>query len=104
MPVVVQNKVPDKDRAVATVWIEVTKPSTAPPSPPPGYDTPVSHAERVALAYNPMTSRFETEVTLKKLGRYEFIFQAEDASGLRSQPVPASLRIGHSVHLPLLMR
>lgn len=51
-----------ESRQTRPVWMEVTKPSTPPPSPPPGYQTPISHAVRVALTYNPTTDRFEVDV------------------------------------------
>ncbi|MGB3220823.1 MAG: C13 family peptidase, partial [Anaerolineae bacterium] len=95
-----QVKVLDENRAGTTVWMEITKPSTPPPSPPPGYQTPISHAERVALTYNPATDRFEADVTFDEEGPYQLVFQAEDAGGQRAQPVIVTLRVGRAVFMP----
>ena len=89
--------------AATTAWMDVTKPSTPPPSPPPGYVTPISHAERIALTYNPATDRFEADFVFDEGGRYEFVFQAEDAGGLRSQGVAVSVAVGRTF-LPRLGR
>lgn len=89
--------------AATTAWMEVTKPSTPPPSPPPGCQTPISHAARVALTYSPATDRFEVDFVFDEGGTYEFVFQAEDAGGLRSQGVAVSVAVGRA-WLPWLGR
>jgi hypothetical protein len=100
--VTIQIKLLDEDRAAARAWMEVTRPSTLPPSPPPGYTTPISHAERVNLIYNASADRFEVDFMFNEAGLYRFVFQAEDAGGLRAQPVAASVRAGRAVFLPVV--
>ena len=102
-PLRIRVKVLDEDLAATTAWMDVTKPSTPPPSPPPGYVTPISHAERIALTYNPATDRFEADFVFDEGGRYEFVFQAEDAGGLRSQGVAVNVAVGRAF-LPWLGR
>jgi hypothetical protein len=84
--------------------VEVTKPSTLPPSPPPGYTTPVSHAERVNLTYNPLTDRFQVDFAFDETGVYQLIFHAEDADGQRAQPVALTVKTGGRIYLPLVLR
>jgi len=100
-PVLIQVKVLDENPEGMTVWMEVTKPSTPPPSAPPGYITPVSHAERVDLAYNPISGRFEAQFAFDEVGAYQLMFNAEDAGGQRAQPVSV---LRTTAYLPLVVR
>lgn len=102
--VTIEVQVLDESRVMTAVWMEVTKPSTLPPSPPPGYTTPVSHAERIDLTYNPLTDRFQVDFTFDEVGMYQLIFQAEDADGQRGQPVALTVSSGSRVYLPLVLR
>lgn len=76
------------------------------PSASPGYITPISHAERVELAYNPTSGKFETRFAFDETGAYQFVFNAEDAGGQRAQAVSASLLRTEEAppYLPLVMR
>ncbi len=101
----IRAEVLDEDASHAKAWIEVTRPSTPPPSPPPGYTTPISHAKRLDLTYNPETERFETNFLFDEVGKYQFVFQAEDAGEQRAQPVVVEVQgqKGEKVYLPSVL-
>jgi len=99
--VLIQVKVLDEILEGMTVWMEVTRPSTPPPSPPPGYITPISHAERMDLAYNPSSGLFEVEFVFDEVGTYQFVFNAEDAGGQRARSVSV---LRTAAYLPLVVR
>jgi hypothetical protein len=103
-PVTIEVQVLDESRATTQAWVEVSKPSTLPPSPPPGYTTPVSHAERINLTYNPLTDRFQLKLAFDERGNYQLIFHAEDADGQRAQLVALTVNTGGRIYLPLVLR
>jgi hypothetical protein len=82
----------------------VTKPSTPSPSAPPGYNTPVSYAERVNLTYNPQNDRFEVAFVFDETGPYQLEFNACDASGQQALPVTAAVRNGSRFYLPVVLK
>jgi len=100
-PVRLSVRVLDENPAGLRVWMMVTRPSTPPPSAPPGYITPISHAERVDLAYNPTTGKFEVQFVFDEVGTYQFVLNAEDAGGQRAQPVTVYRT---TAYLPLVAR
>jgi hypothetical protein len=103
-PVRIAVQVLDEHRPSAAVWAMVSRPSTPPPSPPPGYTTPVSHADRVDLVYNAQTDRFEASFVFDELGSYQFEFNARDASDQQAQPVTVVVSNGSRMYLPLVFK
>ncbi len=103
-PVRIAVQVLDEHRPSTAVWAMVSRPSTPPPSAPPGYTTPVSHAERVDLVYSVQTDRFEVDFIFDEAGVYQWEFNARDASGQQALPVTVTVRTAAEVYLPLIVR
>lgn len=56
------------------------------------------------MIYNPSTDLFEVDFAFDERGVYQLVFNAQDASGQRAQPVAVTLFTGSEVYLPLLSR
>ena len=56
------------------------------------------------MIYNPSTDLFEVDFAFEERGVYRLVFNAEDASGQRAQPVAVTVYTGSEVYLPLLSR
>lgn len=97
-------KVLDERPSANRVWVEIRKPSTPPPQIPPGSISPITFAETINMTYMETIDSFEMDIIFDELGRYEFVFHAEDSLGQRSKPVISYVDVGKNVYLPVIVR